>query len=159
MNSRKSADEWFTEYGIDHQNPTNKAIQWICAPVALLAALGFVWAIPVPLSWMEVVPWFNWALVAMAVVSLFYLRLSPALAAGLLFFMTIGYTGLTVLELYAPWPVWKISCVVFGLAWACQFVGHVIEHRNPSFVKDLWFILIGPAWALSAAYRKVGQRY
>jgi uncharacterized membrane protein YGL010W len=159
MTSRKSADEWFAEYGIDHQNPTNKALQWICAPVTFLAVFGFAWAIPVPEQWMEVAPWFNWALVAMAVATLLYVRLSPALGAGLLFFMAIGYTGLTLLELYAPWPVWKISCVVFGLAWAVQFFGHVLEHRNPSLVKDLRFIFIGPAWALSALYRKLGQRY
>jgi uncharacterized membrane protein YGL010W len=159
MLPRKTADEWFAAYGIDHQNAANKAIQWICAPVSFLAVFGFAWAIPVPEAWSEVAPWFNWGLVAIALATAFYIRLSPALAAGLLFFMALGYTGLTILELHAPWPVWKISCVVFGLSWAVSFVGHLIEHRYPSLAKDLWFILIGPAWVLSALYRRLGQRY
>jgi len=95
----------------------------------------------------------------MALATLFYTRLSPPLAAGLLFFMTMGYTALVVLDLSSPWPVWKICCVVFLLAWTGQFIGHVLERRKPSFFKDLLFLLIGPAWLMSFIYKKIGQRY
>jgi uncharacterized membrane protein YGL010W len=121
--------------------------------------MGFVWTIPVPEAWQEAVPWFNWVLVAMALVMVFYVRLSPALSAGMLFFMSLGYTAVVMLALFAPWPVWAICAVVFVLAWIGQFIGHRIEGKKPSFFQDIVFLLIGPAWLMSMVYRKIGQKY
>ena len=159
MRPKKTADHWFAEYAESHQNHVNELIHWVCVPLIFWCVLGFVWSIPVPEAWVEAAPWFNWALVAMALATLFYTRLSPPLAAGLLFFMAMGYTALVVLDLSSPWPVWKICCLVFLLAWTGQFIGHVLERRKPSFFKDLLFLLIGPAWLMSFIYKKIGQRY
>ena len=159
MARRKTADEWFTEYGESHRNHTNELIHWICIPVIFFCVLGFVWTIPAPDKLMETVPWFNWALVAMLVATLFYVRLSPALSAGMLFFMSICYAILVVMDVFVPWPVWKISAVAFVLAWIGQLVGHKIEGKKPSFFKDVAFLLIGPAWLMSFIYQKLGQRY
>jgi uncharacterized membrane protein YGL010W len=156
---KKSADQWFAEYGESHQDHTNELIHWICVPVIFGCVLGFVWSIPVPETWTHAAPWFNWALVAMALASVFYVRLSPPLAAGLLCFMSACYAALLVLELFAPWPVWQICTVAFVLAWVGQFIGHKIEGKKPSFLNDLVFLLIGPAWLLSFIYRRLGQRY
>lgn len=159
MARRKTADEWFAEYGESHQDHTNELIHWICVPVIFCCVLGFVWTIPVPDRWIEAVPWFNWSLVAIGFVALFYVRLSPALSAGMLFFMSICYALLVVADVFLPWPVWKISAVAFMLAWIGQFVGHAIEGRKPSFFKDVVFLLIGPAWLMSFIYKKLGQPY
>jgi uncharacterized membrane protein YGL010W len=159
MAAKKSADQWFAEYGESHQDDTNELIHWICVPLIFFSVLGFVWAIPVPLGWLEAVSWFNWSLVAMVLAYAFYLRLSARLSAGLLFFMAMCYAGIVALDLMAPWPVWKICAVVFVLAWIGQFIGHKIEGKKPSFFKDVVFLLIGPAWLMSMVYRKLGQRY
>jgi uncharacterized membrane protein YGL010W len=159
MAEKKSADQWFAEYGESHQDDTNELIHWICVPLIFFCVLGFVSAIPVPIAWLEAVPWFNWALVAMIAAYGFYLRLSPRLSAGLLFFMSLCYAGIVALELFAPWPVWKICGVVFVLAWIGQFIGHQIEGKKPSFLKDIVFLLIGPAWLMSMVYKKLGQKY
>lgn len=159
MHPKKTAADWFAEYAESHQNHLNELINWVCVPLLFWCVLGFVWSIPVPETWLERAPWFNWALVAMAAATIFYTRLSPALAAGLLFFMAMCYTVLVLLDLSAPWPVGKICSVVFVLAWTGQFVGHVLERKRPSFSQDLLFLLIGPAWLLSFVYRKIGQRY
>lgn len=159
MSTRKSADAWFAEYGESHQHRTNELIHWFCVPVIFVSVMGFVWSLPVPEAWLEEVPWFNWVLVAMALVMVFYVRLSPALSAGMLFFMSLGYMVVVLLALYAPWPVWTLSAVAFVLAWIGQFIGHRIEGKKPSFFQDLVFLLIGPAWLLSMAYRKIGQKY
>ena len=45
------------------------------------------------------------------------------------------------------------------LAWIAQFVGHRIEGRKPSFLTDLTYLLIGPAWVLAKLYRKLGWNY
>ena len=38
-------------------------------------------------------------------------------------------------------------------------IGHKIEGKKPSFLKDVVFLLIGPAWLLSMIYKKVGLKY
>lgn len=50
---------------------------------------------------------------------------------------------------------------VFVLAWIAQFIGHSAryEGRKPSFLTDLRYLLIGPAWVLSKGYRALGLRY
>jgi uncharacterized membrane protein YGL010W len=159
MAVKKTADQWFAEYGESHQDHANELIHWICVPLIFFCVLGFVWTIPVPAAWFEAVPWFNWTLVAIVLVYAFYLRLSVALSAGLLFFMLLCYGGLLALELSSPWPVWQICSVVFVLAWIGQFIGHKIEGKKPSFFKDVAFLLIGPAWLMSMVYRKLGQKY
>lgn len=156
---RKSADQWFAEYGESHQHHANELIHWICVPLIFFSVLGFVWAIPVPGEWEPAVPWFNWSLVAIALATLFYAWLSPTLAVGMLVFMTLCQTVHLRLEMRAPWPVWKICLVIFVLAWIGQFIGHKIEGKKPSFLKDVVFLLIGPAWLLSMIYKKVGLKY
>ena len=159
MSAKKTADQWFAEYGESHQDDTNELIHWICVPLIFFSVLGFVSAVPVPAAWLETAPWFSWTLVAILVAALFYLRLSARLSAGLLLFMAVCYGGIAALELFAPWPVWKICGVVFVLAWIGQFIGHKIEGKKPSFLKDLVFLLIGPAWLMSMVYKKIGQKY
>lgn len=159
MAEKKTADQWFAEYGESHQDHTNETIHWICVPLIFFCVMGFVWTIPVPDAWVETAPWFNWTLVAIGLASGFYFRLSRPLSAGLLFFMAVCYSGLVALEMTAPWPVWKICGVVFVLAWIGQFIGHKIEGKKPSFFKDVFFLLIGPAWLMSMVYKKIGQKY
>ena len=159
MAAKKTADQWFAEYGESHQDDTNETIHWICVPLIFFSVLGFVWTIPVPGAWEDAAPWFNWVLVAIAVALIFYVRLSARLSAGLFLFMAICYGGLVALDLSAPWEVWKICGVVFVTAWIGQFIGHKIEGKKPSFFKDVVFLLIGPAWLMSMVYRKIGQKY
>ena len=58
-----------------------------------------------------------------------------------------------------PFPLWVTSLAIFLIAWIGQFIGHVIEGRQPSFFKDLQFLLIGPLWLLAAAYRRLSVSY
>jgi uncharacterized membrane protein YGL010W len=159
MAAKKSADEWFAEYGQNHQHPTSEFIHWVCVPMMVAALLGFIWSIPVPISWIEAVPWFNWALVAVVLTTLYYLRLSPALSAGMLFFMSVCYLGIAMLDLFAPWAVWKIALVVLVLAWIGQLLAHRIEGTRPAIPKDIQFLLVGPARMMSVVYKKLGQPY
>ncbi len=156
---KKSADQWFAEYGESHQDHTNEVIHWICVPLIFFGVLGFVWTLPVPGAWEDAMPWFNWSLVAIVLAFSFYARLSPALSAGLLLFMALCYAGLVLIELFAPWPVGRICLAVFAVAWIGQFIGHKIEGKKPSFLNDAIFLLIGPAWLMSRLYQRFGQKY
>jgi len=53
------------------------------------------------------------------------------------------------------WP----ALAGFVLLWIAQFVGHKIEGKRPSFLTDLQFLLIGPAWVLASLYRRLGIPY
>lgn len=157
--TRKSADQWFAEYGESHQDHANELIHWICVPVIFYTVMGFVWSIPVPVAVHAAAPWFNWTHPVILAVLAFYLRLSAPLAIGMLAFMCFCYLLLEIQRLLCPFPVWKSSLILFVAAWIGQFVGHRIEGRKPSFFKDVQFLLIGPAWLLHFVYRKLGVDY
>ena len=154
----RSVNDWLGEYAVSHQNPTNKLLHWICVPGIVLAVMGLLCATPVPAAFAAVSPWLNWATVVAALTIVYYLALSPRLAAGValafagLLLVTHALTGL-------PWPLWQTSLTIFVVAWVGQFIGHIIEGRRPSFFKDLQFLLIGPLWLLAAAYRRFSVRY
>ena len=159
MFAKKTADQWFAEYGERHQHPAHQRISGICAPLIFATLLGFVWIIPVPESWLERAEWFNWTLVAMAAAVVFYVRLSPAIGAGMFLFMAGCYSVIVWIDLFAPWSVGGISAVAFVVAWMGLMIGRLVERSIPSFSQDLIFILIGPAWLLSLVYKRIGQKY
>lgn len=154
----RTADEWFEAYGHSHQNGLNKLIHWVCVPMITLTLLALLWAIPTgPIA--TLAPWFNWAWVLIAIATVFYLRLSVPIALGMLAATAVAIALIVAWERYGPIPLWQIALVFFVLAWIGQFVGHKIEGEKPSFLEDIQFLLVGPAWLLHFIYRKLGIRY
>lgn len=154
----RSIHDWFNAYGESHQDPTNKAIHWICVPTIYFCVVGFLWSIPIPPIDEVLGPHFlvNFVLI---LVGLFYLFLSRTIMAGMLVW-SIACLGICqLLETYAPWPVWAISAVLFVIAWIGQFYGHKVEGKKPSFLDDLKFLMIGPAWLMGFIYRRLGIPY
>jgi uncharacterized membrane protein YGL010W len=149
--AQKNIQDWFNEYGESHQNHTNKLIHWICVPVIFFSIVCLLSLVPVASV-------MNLASVLMLFAALFYARLSPKLAAGLLVFYAICLWGARQLSLL-PFDLWKTAVILFVAAWIGQFIGHRIEGKKPSFLKDIQFLLIGPAWLLGFIYRKLGISY
>lgn len=54
---------------------------------------------------------------------------------------------------------WILYLSIFVITWIFQFIGHKIEGKKPSFLKDIQFLLIGPIWLLSFILKKTGIRY
>ena len=81
------------------------------------------------------------------------------LALGMGLFTVLCIWGAKELDSQLGWPLWAISIGIFVLAWIAQFIGHGVEGKKPSFLKDLQFLLIGPAWLLSKAYRNLRIPY
>jgi uncharacterized membrane protein YGL010W len=156
---RKSADQWFAEYGESHQDDTNELIHWICVPVIFFCVMGLIRSIPVPAVIAGILPRFNWLLPPLGAALLFYFRLSAPLAFGLLGFIAVCYCLLEATAMIVPFPVWQVCLVLFVLAWIGQFIGHKIEGKKPSFFKDVVFLLIGPAWLMHFVYKKLGIAY
>ena len=150
-------NDWLTVYGESHQNATNIAIHKICVPAIVFTVLGMLWTIPVP-SALAAIPYANVATLAVVLALLFYIRLSPVMAAGMAIMSGAFLLILQQMQL-AHLPILAISVGLFVVAWIGQFYGHKVEGKKPSFFKDLQFLLIGPAWTLSWLYRKLGIRY
>jgi uncharacterized membrane protein YGL010W len=154
----RTVRDWLREYGTSHQNSVNKLLHWICVPLIVLTLFGLLWSLPVPDLFSSISTWLNWATVLAGAALLYYLALSPALAAGVL----VAFAGLLLVTQWLatlPWPLWLTSLTIFVVAWIGQFIGHAIEGRRPSFFKDVQFLLIGPLWLLAAAYRRIGLSY
>lgn len=157
--SKKTADQWFNEYGDSHQNKTNKLIHWLCVPLIFLVILGLVWAIPVPTIMSDIHPYFNWSILAFLFIAGFYLRLSSRLAIGLIIFTLLCYSLIAWYESLQIASLALTCIVLFIILWVFQFIGHHIEGKKPSFFKDIQFLMIGPAWLMGFIYRRLGLSY
>lgn len=152
----RTIQEWFDEYAVSHQNSTNKLIHWICVPVIVFSLMGLLMSIPFPLA--EKSFFANWAFVVYAASMLFYWRLSQNIFRGLAIILAI-FLWLNYVLLQKGADIFIISVILFVLAWVGQFIGHKIEGKKPSFLKDLQFLLIGPAWLLHFIYQKSGIKW
>jgi uncharacterized membrane protein YGL010W len=125
----------------------------------MFSLVGLLWSIPVPVV---LGGWLNVGSVLLSLAMIYYIRLSIPLMIG---FVLIGLGLLAgnhlLFEALAQnhLHLFLASFTLFFLAWCGQFYGHKIEGKKPSFLKDLQFLLIGPAWLLHFIYKKVGIPY
>lgn len=158
----RKVDELFNEYGQSHQNMTNKLIHWVCVPAIFFSIVGLIFSIPTgPLP--SLLPFLgnfaNWATVVLVLVLIYYLMLSIPLTLGMFLFSALCLALANFIDLNLPGKLWMVSLGIFVLAWIMQFYGHKIEGKKPTFLKDLQFLLIGPAWLMHFIYKKWGLAY
>jgi uncharacterized membrane protein YGL010W len=154
----RDAATWFGNYSQDHQNPTNQLIHWICVPAITWSVVALVWLIPVP-------GWLGrpglWAVLAMFLAFCFYFyRLSRKIGiamAGAFIILALATDSL-YRNVGSGGLLW-LAIGVFVVAWIGQFIGHKVEGRKPSFLTDLQYLLIGPAWLMSKALSRYGAPY
>tara|TARA_R110001592_G_scaffold123552_2_gene331551 strand:+ start:4204 stop:4662 length:459 start_codon:yes stop_codon:yes gene_type:complete len=146
----KTAQQWFDEYAVSHQNETNITIHFICVPAIFFSVIGLLMIIPTtflentfglynPL--LE-----NWAALVAIFMLIFYLRLGFWYFINMLLVTTLSIIGNYWLSSFGNLAL--ISLVIFVIAWIGQFYGHKVEGKKPSFLKDLQFLLIGPLWVI-----------
>ena len=136
--SKRTLEQWLSEYSVSHQNLINKKIHWLCVPTIFISLLGMGMSLSV---------WFT--LVLSALVLLFYMKLSTPLFLAMGIFILICLSVMTLLPLS-----FKVWAAVFVVAWIAKFIGHKVEGKKPSFLKDLQFLLIGPAWVANSLMRR-----
>lgn len=141
--SKKTLNQWLSEYGESHQNSTNKCIHWLCVPTIFVTIMGMIYACSPILAY-----------ICSVLVVAFYLRLALALGLGMGLFM------FSVLWLLYTYPVsFGVWLLIFVVAWIGQFIGHHIEGKKPSFFEDLQFLLIGPAWVADSLWSKAKNMF
>lgn len=158
----RKIDELLSEYGESHQNDTNKLIHWICVPCIFFSIVGLIFSFPSSFL-SELLPFMgyfaNWATFALLVILFYYLSLSVSLTLGMCLFSVFCLALANFLALTFPGKLAFISIGIFVIAWILQFYGHKIEGKKPSFLKDLQFLMIGPAWLMHFIYKRIGIAY
>ncbi|MFC4891941.1 DUF962 domain-containing protein [Pseudofrancisella aestuarii] len=128
----RNLQDLLDEYASSHQNKTNQFIHSICVPAILFSILGILWSIS---------PWV--ALVAIVLSLLFYATLSVKYTIAMIIVSIIMLAVISVIP-----HIFFVSILVFVVSWIFQFYGHYLEGKNPSFLEDIQFLLIGPLWVL-----------
>ena len=146
--------QWLLEYGESHTNHLNKTIHWICVPTIFFSMVGFMYCIKLPFSIRGVQV--NVAMVLMVLAIAYYFSLSKTLWIGMLLFGIACLLICHFIEVANFAPLWLVSLLLFVFAWVAQFYGHKVEGKKPSFLKDVQFLLIGPAWLMSFIYQRLG---
>lgn len=150
----KSIEQWLAEYGESHKNETNKTIHWICVPAIFFSVVGLLYGVKLP--WAVSGIQINLAMAVMLLVVVYYFSLSKTLWIGMLLFSMLCLWLCHLIEQSGLIQLWLFCLITFTLAWIGQFYGHKIEGKKPSFLKDIQFLMIGPAWLMSFIYKKLG---
>ena len=141
----KSYETWMAQYSISHQNPTNKWIHRICVPLIMVSAIGAISLLRLPNF--DDSPFLSIAMPIWIGCMIFYARLGwkPFLLMFLQWSLSLLLLHWFERQVSQPF-IWYLA--IFALAWVGQAIGHWIEGKKPSFLKDLQFLLIGPLWIL-----------
>ena len=139
----RQIEQLLDRYSESHRNKTNILIHPIAIPSIYFVTLGLLYAIPVP-QWLAQFD-VSWAHVISIPVLYYYFRLSGPIGAAMTLLTLACFGGITLLE-NASISVWQFCLALFIVMWILQFVGHKIEGKKPSFLEDLRFLLVGPAW-------------
>jgi len=158
----RKIDALLAEYGESHQNATNKAIHWICVPLIFFSIVALIASIPSsPLEKMAggKDAFTNWATLILLLATIYYVSLSIPLTIGLVLFAIGCLEAAYFLSQITILPLWQTALILFVVAWIGQFYGHKVEGKKPSFLKDIQFLLIGPAWLMHFIYKKIRIPY
>jgi len=160
MTDMRKIDLLFAEYAESHRNATNKLIHWICVPLIFWTILGFISIIPSRAIGFRYIGEISYvSFVAIGLVTLFYMRLSVLISVIMFLVMILMESFAYGVNIRFKGDSWMVYLSVFIATWILQFVGHKIEGKKPSFLKDLQFLLVGPIWLLSFVLKKLGIRY
>ena len=156
----RKIDQLFAEYAESHQNQTNKFIHWICVPLIFFTIVGFISLIPAPHF---CAPYFGCisiaSIIALVLVSIFYFTLSWRISLIMLLIMLLMEHFAYAINVHFKENSWIVYLSIFVITWIFQFIGHKIEGKKPSFLKDLQFLLIGPIWLFHFVLKKLGIKY
>ncbi|MCQ8850486.1 DUF962 domain-containing protein [Alteromonas stellipolaris] len=139
----RTIEKLLLQYSESHQNKTNVLIHAIAVPSIYFVTLGLIWAIPVP----DFIADFNvtWAHILAIPILFYYFKLSGPIGAAMTLLTIACFGGINLIAYYGV-NVWLFCLSLFIVMWILQFIGHKIEGKKPSFLEDLRFLLVGPAW-------------
>lgn len=137
-------DARLREYDSFHTQRGNEVTHWVGIPLIVIGAASLLGAVPLIPTWSLTLT--ELVLTAIAV---FYL-----VEARVLGFVTALILGLlAALGRALPAPV---GLGLFLVGWVLQLIGHAVyEKRSPAFLGNLIHLLVGPAWLVERAARRL----
>jgi len=109
----------------------------------------------VPAQFYEISPLLNWGSAFLMAAAVYYFIISLPIAIGMLPFIL----GVAAIQLWLEQSLYSHPHVAGGL-FAGGIIGLWLGHRNQRGLRplltDLQLMMIGPAWLLSALYRRLG---
>ncbi|OEK08073.1 hypothetical protein A8C32_15425 [Flavivirga aquatica] len=153
-----------SEYGESHQTPFNKKVHYFCVPAIFFSLIGLLACIPLSGLLNGIMPvwitsYMHIGSLAIVLGLMYYLRLSFVLFMGMLVFSLLALVGINKIASLDLAPLWAIMLVIFAVAWIMQFIGHNHEGKKPSFLKDVQFLMIGPAWTMSHLFKSLKIKF
>ena len=139
--------ERLDEYSGYHQTLGNEVCHYLGIPSIIAGSATLLGLVPLATVGGVTV---TLAEVVAGAIILFYLA-----SARLLGLLT-GALLAALVALGRVLPLW-VGLSIFVAGWVLQFVGHAaFEHRSPAFLRNLLHLLVGPAWIVERALKRLG---
>lgn len=146
---------WLERYEASHSDLRFPAIYWAAVPLVVLGTVGILWSIPVPAEFFEISPLLNWGSAFLMAAAVYYFIISLSLAIGMLPFL-VGLASVQMWLADSEYPAIYVSTGILLAGIIGLAIGLKSEGRFLAIARDLQLMMIGPAWLLSAVYRRLG---
>ena len=151
----KTINDLLNEYGQHHQNKKNIAIHEICVPLIMFSILGIFYSFSFPIWAKNVFELFSWSfLIVVFCFGYYFLKSFPIAITMLVISLLMLWIQDALLKSMGQQNLFILNAVIFAVAWIFQLIGHRIEGKKPSFMQDIQFLLIGPAWLIGNLFKR-----
>ena len=148
----KSLDEQMSIYAAYHRDRRNKATHFVGVP-------AIVFAILIPMSWVEIGAGVTLAQVFVVAVLAYYILLDAPLAlATMVAVAALLYAAESVAAKGAA-SGWIWFGIFFAGGWALQLVGHAFEGRKPALADNLFQIFVAPIFLVAEVFFALGLKH
>ncbi len=155
MTTETRNDGWLERYAESHSNLTYPWLYRLAVLMVVLGVVGLLWTLPVPLQFYEISPLLNWGSAFLMATAIYYFIISLSIAIGMLPFLI----GVAAFQLWLEQSDYSATRVTAGFLFAgtiALWLGHRSKPGLKPLFEDLMLTMIGPAWMLSAVYRRLG---
>ena len=149
------SEHWLNRYAQVHSDLRSPAVFWAAVPLVVIGTVGLLWNLPIPEAFRDISPFLNWGSAFLMTSAVYYFVISVPLALGMLPLL-LGVAVFHVWLAYSGYLPIRVSTAFL----AGGIIGLSLGHRWPpallTLASDLQLMMIGPAWALSNLYRRIG---
>jgi uncharacterized membrane protein YGL010W len=151
-------DGWLTQYEESHRDMSYPLIYWAAVPTVVLGTVGLLWAVPIPDEFYEISPLLNWGSTFLMAAAVYYFIISVSLAIGMLPFI-LGVAAIQMWLLHSDYSLVRVATGLLIAGTIGLWLGQRNKGGFPLVIRDLQYMMIGPAWLLSVFYRRAGIPY
>ena len=139
-------------YAAYHRDRRNKATHFVGVP-------AIVFAILIPMSWVEIGAGVTLAQVFVVAVLAYYILLDALLAlATMVAVAALLYAAESAAAKGAA-SGWIWFGIFFAGGWALQLVGHAFEGRKPALADNLFQIFVAPIFLVAEVFFALGLKH